>query len=72
MTQAYTIQALTQEAHERAIDDFLAEGKPFKDIPLILPAHGNPSRYTYRGFTVRRWQDPQTGIERYDSAFEYL
>lgn len=63
------IRGTSREEIERKIDASLADKKPFRDVPLILPISG-ASRTTYRGISVRRWEC--AGNVRFDSAVEVL
>lgn len=61
---------LSCETIEQKIDDFLATGQPFKDVPLILAVGGHSCRFNYRGITIREWC--RKGKYRYDAAVELL
>lgn len=70
MSDTRTFNAPTREQLQEKLDAIYATGKPFKDIPLILPADGRSSRSTYRDFTIRCWHGPH-GV-RYDTAVEFV
>jgi hypothetical protein len=70
MTDTKTFSTGSQLLIEKEIDDFLAEGKPFKPIALILTANGNSRRYEYKGVSVRVWREGNN--IRYDAAVELL
>lgn len=71
MTEGWTpdcrmITTGSANEQERKIDEFLAEGKSFEDVPLVLAVSGS-HRYSYRGMTIRAWS--ARGSTRYDTAY---
>lgn len=71
MTNTEIFRAESREELERKLDEIIKEGKPFRDIPLILPAMGSLSRSTYKDFTIRSWQN-RFGACVWDTAVEFL
>lgn len=69
MRDLRTFNAPTREGLQEKLDEIIATGRPFKDIPLVLPATGNSSRSTYRDFTIRYWRGPHG--DRYDTCVNF-
>lgn len=64
------IRSISLMQQKASLDDFLREGKKYKDIPLVLTADRQSMRSTYRGLTIRQWH--HAGITNYDTAVELL
>lgn len=63
-------QGGTRKAIIEKLNAFLAEGKTFKDVPLILTADGRSRRFKYKGISIREWYCD--GNVRYDAAVELI
>lgn len=65
------INAKSKSAIENKIDSLIDKGIK-KWHTLILPASAPSYRYIYRNVPVRYYYDPETGLDRFDAAYEEL